>query len=262
MFKKLKGALGGSGVSVDAILHSPDVQPGGVIQGHVEMKGGQKDVKINHLTLGLEVRVEVEYEDSQGQDRETTGTERFGQVKVAQDFSLAAGASESMQFQLPVPIQCPINVVGHVEMHKVKVGVRTELDVARAIDKGDLDPLRVHPFPAQQRILDAFANIGFQYHSSDCERGRMPGSDYNFYQEIEFHPPEHFRRSLKELEVTFLARTNAMEIVMELSKKGILTARDQENRITVDYQSFGTTDWETRLSEHLTGLLQKRGLFR
>ena len=73
----------------------------------------------------------------------------------------------------------------------MNIGVTTELEIARAVDSGDLDPINVHPLPAQQAILDAFIQLGFRFKSADMERGHIRGTRQRlpFYQEIEFFPP-------------------------------------------------------------------------
>lgn len=77
----------------------------------------------------------------------------------------------------------------------MNLGVSTELEIARAVDAGDLDPINVHPLPAQQALLDAFGQLGFRFRSADMERGHIRGTRQTlpFYQEIEFLPPSQYR---------------------------------------------------------------------
>ena len=52
-FKKLLGAFGVGGPSVDT------TRPGLTLDGHVNITGGDHDVTIEHVTIGLVTRVEV-----------------------------------------------------------------------------------------------------------------------------------------------------------------------------------------------------------
>lgn len=56
---------------------------------------------------------------------------------------------------------------------------------------GDLDEVAVHPLPAQERILEAFAWLGFRFARADIEHGGLYGvrQTLPLYQEIEFYPP-------------------------------------------------------------------------
>ena len=77
------------------------------------------------------------------------------------------------------------------------VGVTTELQIARAVDKGDLDPVNVHPLPAQDALLDAFGRLGFRFHGADLEKGHLRSTRQRlpFYQEIEFRSPSQYPRA-------------------------------------------------------------------
>ena len=54
------GAFGLGGPSVDTVLTESNGRPGGTLTGHVNLVGGSHDVEIEHITLGLITRVEVE----------------------------------------------------------------------------------------------------------------------------------------------------------------------------------------------------------
>ncbi|CAM5291274.1 hypothetical protein SALBM311S_09424 [Streptomyces alboniger] len=100
------------------------------------------------------------------------------------------------------------------------IGVSTELEIARAVDSGDLDPVNVHPLPAQKAILDAFIQLGFRFKNADMERGLIRGTRQRlpFYQEIEFLPPQQYR-GLNQVELSFVADANAMDVILEMDKK-------------------------------------------
>ncbi|NUP81268.1 MAG: sporulation protein, partial [Nonomuraea sp.] len=46
--------------------------------------------------------------------------------------------------------------IGGQHLAGMALGVRTELAVAEAVDKGDLDEVAVEPLPSQLRVLEAF----------------------------------------------------------------------------------------------------------
>lgn len=257
MFKRMKAAFGG-GAEVDTVLTVADAQPGGVLQGNVNVMGGSVDLDINFIEVRLEAKVEVEYETSDG-DGEYLSWQKFGGVRVTDRFELKDGQSHSIPFQLPVPWESPFNVINGQQL-PIQLGARTELDIARSVDKGDLDPIRIHPLPAQERILSAFNNIGFRFKGSDCEKERIPGSPLPFRQELEFYPAPQFQGRLNELEVIFLAGPSGMDVLMEMDKRGgfLRAGGDSMNRFSVGYDQL-QADWETQLNHHLQQLLGSGG---
>jgi len=260
VFKKLLKALGVGGPSVETVLHNPNTRPGETITGEVHIMGGEHDSDIKYLSVALKSRVEVESGDS-----EYTTDMEYAKVRLTENFMLPKGARHTLPFSMQIPWEAPLtHMYGH-PLHGTTVGVATELEVARAVDATDLDPIAVHPLPAQERILAAFGNIGFQFRSADCERGRIWGVNQQlpFYQEIEFYPPPRYINGIKELEVTFVAGPSSMEVVLELSKRrGLLTeGHDAFASFTVDYATCANVDWEQQITQYLDQAARRRGLF-
>lgn len=255
VFKKLKARFGG-GTTVDTRVHTPVAQPGGTVEGVVEIVGGEFVQEIKYLELALVARVEVETDDGEHHADET-----FAKQRVTGAFPLHPGQRLSVPFQLGLPLETPFNLFGGRELHSVRIGVRTELEIAKSTDKGDFDPIRVAPLPAQERILAAFERVGCHFKSSDVERGRIRGAALPFYQEVEFTAPHGLR--LKEVEVTFLAGPHSMEVLIEGDRKGgfLDSGGDRVHRFTVGYQAIDHEDWEAVVYQQLQELGRRRGLF-
>ena len=140
------------------------------------------------------------------------------------------------------------------QLHGMNIGVTTELEIARALDSGDLDPVNVHPLPAQQAILDAFGQLGFGFRSADMERGHIRGTRQRlpFYQEIEFVPPQQYR-GLNQVELTFVADDREMDVILEMDKKPGLFSEgsDSYRAFKVGLNDFQGTDWAAYLNQWL-----------
>ena len=80
---------------------------------------------------------------------------------MAGGFTLAAGEQQDIPFAVPVPWETPVTHVDGQRLRGMTMGLRTELAVAKAVDKGDLDEVAVHPLPAQEQILEAFDRARF-----------------------------------------------------------------------------------------------------
>jgi sporulation-control protein len=242
VFKKMLGAFGVGGPSVDTVLSNPNTRPGLPLDGHVSVTGGNHDVEIEHITLALVTRIEVE-----GGDGEYGTVGEFHRAQVSGARRLAAGEQLTLPFQLAMPWETPITDVNGGRLHGMTMGVRTEMAIARAVDKGDLDPVAVHPLPAQEAILVALAQLGFTFRSADLEYGRIAGVQQTlpFYQEIEFFPPAQYAHSVNELELTFVANPSAVDVILEFDKRGGVFSggHDSFGRFSVAHTDVETVDW-------------------
>ena len=248
-FKRLLASMGAGGASVETELTELNVVPGGVVQGEVRIQGGTVDQQIEGLSVGLQARVEVEGGDQEiKQDIEFTRQQLGGAVVVS------AGAVHIVPFGLEIPWETPITTFAGHHLRGMHIGVTTELEIARALDSGDLDPVNVHPLPAQQAILDAFGQLGFRFHSADMERGHVRGTRQRlpFYQEIEFLPPQQYR-GLNQVELTFIADDREMDVVLEMDKKPGLFSEgsDSYRSFKVGHSDFRGTDWAAYLNQWL-----------
>ncbi|MFI7460655.1 sporulation protein [Nonomuraea sp. NPDC049646] len=251
VFKRMLGAFGVGAPSVDTVLATPRVQPGGTLSGEVRLKGGDFDAEIEHVTLGLVARVEFEHGDG-----EHAGAGEFSRVQVSGPFVLRQGEERTIPFQVGVPWEAPISQIGGQPLHGMALGVRTELAIAKAVDKGDLDEVAVEPLPSQLRILEALLQLGFAFKSADLEAGRLYGvrQELPFYQEIEFYPAGRYAGVLGELEVTFVADPAGLEVVLEADKRAGRYSGDAIGRFTVSHADALQTDWAAELDRWLSGL--------
>ncbi|MFD4788348.1 sporulation protein [Streptomyces sp. NPDC058459] len=258
-FKKLLASLGAGGASVETVLTEANVVPGGVVQGEVRIQGGSVDQNIEGLSVGLQAKVEVE-----SGDQEYKQDVEFTKVRLGGAFELRAGAVHAVPFGLEIPWETPVTVIDGQELRGMHVGVTTELQIARAVDSSDLDPIHVHPLPAQKALLDAFIQLGFRFKNADLERGHIRGTRQRlpFYQEIEFYPPSQYR-GLNQVEVSFVADDNAMDVVLEMDKKPGLFSEgsDTFRSFQVGLHDFHTTDWAGYLNQWLSEVGSKRNWF-
>ncbi|MET9348739.1 sporulation protein [Streptomyces termitum] len=253
VFKRLLGSLGVGGPSVDTVLDPGPVTPGGTVSGQVRLRGGNADFTIEHITLELVAHVEAEHHDG-----ESRGTVVFHQHVVGGHFRLAEGEERTVPFAFALPWETPVTEL-YGQSLGIALGVRTELGVAGAKDKGDLDPLAVRPLPVQEVVLEALGQLGFGFKSADLELGHIGGTGQQlpFYQEIELVPSPRYAHAFNEVEVTFLTGSVAMEVVLEADKRGGLFSEghDTLSRFVVTHQQVGHTDWNAEVDGWLQQLL-------
>jgi sporulation-control protein len=258
-FKRLLASLGAGGASVETVLTEVNAVPGGVVQGEVRIQGGSVDQDIEGLSVGLQARVEVE-----GADQETKQDIEFTKLRLGGAFQLQANAVHAVPFGLEIPWETPVTTIDGQPLRGMNIGVTTELEIARAVDSGDLDPVNVHPLPSQQALLDAFIGLGFRFKSADMERGHIRGTRQKlpFYQEIEFYPPQQYR-GLNQVELSFVADDREMDVVLEMDKKpGLFSeSSDTFRSFVVGHNDFQGTDWSAYLHQWLSEVGSKRNWF-
>jgi sporulation-control protein len=251
------GALGVGGPTVDTVLSHPDTHPGGVLFGQVNLTGGSHDVEIEHITLGLVTRMEVE-----GGEEEGAAVGEFHRVTVSGPIRLAEGRHLNVPFQLEMPWESPITTVYGQPLHGMVMGVRTEVSIARAVDKGDLDQVLVNPLPVQQRILDGFAQLGFGFKGADLEYGHIAGAPQTlpFYQEIEYFAAPQYAHAINEVELTFVTTPYTVEVILEFDKRGGMfsAGRDGFGRYTVDHATADTIDWTQQVDTWIRQAVEHR----
>ncbi|MFF5176250.1 sporulation protein [Micromonospora sp. NPDC000089] len=242
VFKKMLSAFGVGGPSVDTVLANPNTRPGLALDGRVDIVGGDNPAAIEQVTVALVTRVEVESGDS-----EYAGVMEFQRMAVSGPLQLAPQQRLSIPFQLPVPWETPITDVYGQRLHGMTMGLRTELAVARAVDKTDLDQVNVHPLPVHERILEAFQRLGFRFKHADLERGHIRGTQQSlpFYQEIEFYAASQYARTVNEVELTFVTSPHGVEVVLECDKRGgfLSPGHDAFGRYAVSHADADRVDW-------------------
>ncbi|MET4927280.1 sporulation protein [Streptomyces sp. PSRA5] len=241
VLKRLLGSLGVGGPTVETVLEDGPVLPGGTLRGEVVLAGGSAAYDIDRVTLELVARVEAEHEEG-----ESEGLVGFARYEACGGFRLGEEDSYRVPFEVPVPWETPVSEL-HGEAMGITLGVRTEVEVAGAKDRGDLDPFAVRPLAVQEAVLEAFGQLGFVFGSADLELGHINGSGQQlpFYQEIEIVPAPGYANRLNEIEVTFLAHAGGTEIVLEADGRGDAGVDDALKRHTVGHDEVAHTDWNT-----------------
>jgi sporulation-control protein len=243
VFRRMLRAFGVGGPGVETELVDPHCRPGGTLEGTVQVTGGDHPVDVEYVAIGLITRMAEENSE---------GDQEFHRQRLTGSFRLVPGRHHEVPFRFEVPWETPITELYGQRLNGMTMGLTTELEVARAVDKSDLDTVMVHPLPAQERILEALLRLGFRFSRADVERGRVYGVDQRlpFYQEIEFYPPAAYASTINELELTFVPTPERLQVVLEIERR---SRHQQEGfgRFDVDYATIDQVDWPAELDRWL-----------
>ncbi|MFE0889267.1 sporulation protein [Streptomyces rochei] len=241
VFKRQPGPLGVGGPTVDTVLDAGAVRPGGTLSGRVELAGGTAGHDVEQVVLELVARVEMPGDGA--------GVVAFGRYPVGGAFRLAAGERREVPFSVRLPWETPVTELRGQPLG-LTLGVRAEPAAGGDGDRSDPAPLRVAPLPAQEAVLEAFEQLGFGLRSAGLEHGRIGGTGQRlpFRQEIGLTPSARYAHQLDEIELTFLAVPDALEVVLETDKRGGPSSgggHDALSRFTVPHTGpAGPQDWD------------------
>jgi sporulation-control protein len=200
-------ALGVGGPSINAVLDTDRVQPGGPVTGTLHVQGGDHGQTATRATVELVARVVRKYGDSEG-----TVDEVIARADLPGPIPL--GGAIAAPFRLDLPPYTPVTSLGGNN----HVWLRSGLDMPWALDPADTDRLQVFPTPAQQHVVDAMGQLGFRLYKVDIEP-RTSWFGRTWVQEFEFKPSQYGRSRFDEIEIVFeKIMGHQVEVLMQLDR--------------------------------------------
>jgi sporulation-control protein len=251
VFGRILASVGIGGAKVDTRISNPNLTPGGLMRGTVNLQGGSVDQAIERIDIALETYAMQEVGDGEARKEVVIGAET-----VAPALQIKAGQTLEIPFEVRIPWDTPLNRIFGQDM-PVSVFLRTHVHLANAVDSGDKDPVWVNPLPAQQYVLDAMRRLGFRLHKVDVEYGQVSGARLPFFQEIEFLPGTNYFGRLGEVEVTFVNRPFDMDVIFEIDRRArgfrsLFGGHDDEIRyFRVAYDEAERADFERMIQQTL-----------
>lgn len=210
MLNRILASFGIGSAKVDAKLSNNHVRIGEDLKGEIHIKGGSVEQSISQIYMYL-----FTYYYREGNNNETLHKEVLATFRVSDTIDIYPGKEKVIPFQLSVPYHTPIS------FNKQKVYLSTGLDIERAVDPKDLDPVIVHPDPLMEVIFRQMDNLGFRhtYDSGKC----IPASHIHralpFVQEFEYKPQGIFRDRLDKIELIFDVHESGMDILIQVDKR-------------------------------------------
>ena len=228
--KKVLASIGIGNATVDTVLETETVRPGQTVDAEVRISGGKAEQEVGSIRFELETRFRTE------DGYREVDIDRF---TLAEGLTVEPGQEESRQVRIDVPYHTPVTVGG------VDVWVETELDVQMAVNPEDKDYLHVEPTPRLQAVFDAMDELGFSIKGAECEAdpyGRY-ATGQRFVQEFEFRAGSgRFSDSLDEVELVATPGPDALELFVEIDRRGGLLSELAETDETTTRTTIRTTD--------------------
>ncbi|WP_103503137.1 MULTISPECIES: sporulation protein [unclassified Streptomyces] len=273
VFKRLLGALGVGGPTVDTVLSGPGT-PGGSVQGEVHVQGGEAEFEIQQIVLELVATPQPAPAQQGGGPMGGMGGGMgggggqgkpvvFGREVVAGGFRIAAGEKRSLPFSMALPAETPFTEL-YGQPLGLELGVRTELAIAAAKDSGDLDPLAVSALPAQEAALEALGQLGFGFAKTVLVPGPVAGAQYQelpFHQELMLSAAPQYADQVQGLDLTLVATPQGVDVVLEADKHLMGGMPGPHVRHTIPHSEVESRDWQAEADTWVRELLQLRQQF-
>lgn len=208
MFNRLLASVGIGAAKVDTLLEQGRLAPGDEVRGVVRIKGGQVSQQVEGIRLTLMTQYLKE-----SNDHKHWVNYELDRFRVTGSFELSANESKEIPFSIVLPLHTPLTI------GQAPVWLKTELDIASAIDPSDNDRIEVIPNVEQSIVLDAVNRLGFRLRKAECEYASRLGVGMPFVQEFEFVPTSYFRGDLDELEVIFYPRGDELELLLQIDRR-------------------------------------------
>lgn len=202
MIKKFLAGLGIDSAKVNFEINYDVVELGGTVSGKVYVSGGAVDQVITEITVALEVSSRYKAGDEIRHVHQ-----EIASGVVASQLMVKANSPEII---IPLEFELPYNIP--VSTSYTKYQFRTNLDIPNAVDIKDIDEITIRPNRYVQCFLDAIGLLGFR---SKAESGSFNGR----FQQFEYVPTKLLKGKLDELEVSFEAQEDRINIMIQIDKK-------------------------------------------
>ncbi|MGI8314220.1 sporulation protein [Halobacillus mangrovi] len=204
MFKKLLASVGVGAAKVDTQLEKEQFIPGEDVHGKVVIKGGDVDQTIDsiHIFLMTEAVREVD-------DRKVKEKVVLQKYPITSQETIKKGETKEIPFSIKIPYHAPAS------LGRLPIWFETGLDIPRALDPEDRDPIKLAPHPSIESVLDALSYLGFQLRKVEMESSKR----FGYVQEFEFTPGGEYRSYLDELEVIFFLQENHVDVMLEVDRR-------------------------------------------
>ncbi len=220
MFRQLFAAIGIGNASVDTQLFNNQIMPGQELKGQVVVRGGSIDQDIEHLTISVMTRVEVE--SGNGEYATDQPTQR---ILISNRFTIRARQELVFPFAFQLHPETPVSDFDTfgISINRTAVWIHTDLGIAWATDAIDKDWLYVLPTPAMQYIHNAMIQLGYGLYLADVERGQLRGSGFQSslgcYQELEYRPSGWSNTlGFREIEISFVTMPYETGVLIEADR--------------------------------------------
>ncbi|WP_404460935.1 sporulation protein [Sutcliffiella horikoshii] len=214
LFSKLITSVGIGSAKVDTKLKKNYFMQGEVLDGMVEILGGNSNQKIDAIHLKL-----MTLYGHEGSSRLTNTV--LHTHKLNDSFTIHAGERKEIPFSFRIPLDTPITMQDPETGKNIPpVWIATEADVKNAIDPRDKDYITIEPTKVHEQILDALRVLGLKFRQMESQK--LPfnlKSEKVFGQQYEFVPTfgKYFKR-LEEIEVYIFQGDEETTVLFDVDK--------------------------------------------
>ncbi|GAA4824575.1 sporulation protein [Algivirga pacifica] len=207
--KKTLAGIGIGNMKIDTILDFQEVEAGEEITGRIEITGGNASQELR----GINILLMSQFHTEDGEEHVIT----LENYRIVDGTIVEPKEELTVDFSIPIPNDTPVSFGNSTTW------LRTEADVAQAVDPEDNDEIIIAPHALQATVMEGIESLGFSLRQAEFEYAPPSlGGRLDFAQELEFAPNSNsiFARKMDELEVVFIMDAHSIKVYFEIDKKG------------------------------------------
>ncbi|MBY5992636.1 sporulation protein [Ferrimonas balearica] len=192
-------SVGIGAARVDTLLARDQYRPGETIDARVQLIAGQVDQRIDGIHFSVHSRLAPKQHA------------KIAHCTLAEGLTLKANTVMELPVKLALPQFAPISS-GPIESW-----LHTGLEIPKALDPTDIDPIAILPTSSQQAVLDALAGLGLEQTGVEIEP--LPSQSrlgLPFLQQWHYRPGEGAELAgVEQLSCAWRPLTSGLELMMD-----------------------------------------------
>lgn len=242
VLKSIMHSIGIGGAKVDTLLDDPRVMAGGVLSARTIITMGSTAQVVRAVELQLVTHCLVEKGDKRVPAEILLTSGRIDPGPIA------AGDTRELVFNIEIPDGAPLSA------GRTRTVLRTQLDIANAIDPKDSDEVIILPTKAMSAVLEGMKTIGFKLATEEVEynaRRKQP-----FVQEFDFKPTSLGAFRIQEAEISFSPIRGGVEVTLTVDRRGgiFVAGGERKTKLKVREADLPNMDLAAQLRQAITFL--------
>ena len=237
----MASTLGIGGTKVDAIINTTYTYPGGIVEGVIQILGGDVEQDIS----GVMLEINTTYDKGTGVKSDTI-VESIQKITIPINRTIHEHENVEVPFSFILSTNCPVTT------NRSPIWIASQLEIDRAIDSKDKDYITVQNTDEMNNVITAIENLGFRAREINNIASKSKIAYYNFLQRFQFVTVDGvFRGEIDELEVVFFKDNYGLTIYLYINRgarQGVLDKAfgdEEDTQIKIEFTQAELEDCDT-----------------
>lgn len=248
----MASTLGIGGTKVDAIINTTYTYPGGIVEGVIQILGGDVEQSIS----GVMLEVRTTYDKGAGVKTDTV-------IETIQKATIPINRTVHEHEQVEVPFSFILSTNCPVTTNRSPIWIASQLEIDRAIDSKDKDYITVEATVEMNNVIRAIENLGFRSREINSIASKSKIAYHNFLQRFQFVTVDGaFKGEIDEVEVVFFQDNYGLTLYLYVNRgarQGMLEKAfgdDDDTQIKIEFTQAEIENCDT-ISEIIEDMINR-----